>query len=193
AAHRGHSFGARCRSRLTEISAYQAVAPSRKTTGARPRQQATAGCPWPTGTERTGGWVEQASGKSLWQGWMRVNRAQLIPPADRATALRAARPTCHLPPSLGISGLASSPACASNLCRWLPVAVCPNSLTAGWYRGGVAPVGVDQPQGPGGGGDPGVDNAAVGVKWAWVARLLEVVEFVSCRSPVPSGRTVNRL
>src|SRR5215831_10443721 len=52
--------------------------------------------------------------------------------------------------------------CASKLCRWLPVAVCPYSLTAGWYRGGVAPVGVDQPQCPGGAGDPGVDNAAVG-------------------------------
>src|SRR5215510_11340315 len=32
-----------------------------------------------------------------------------------------------------------------------------------------------------------------GVKWAWVARSLGVVECVSCRSPVPSGWTVYRL
>src|SRR5262249_3040447 len=50
----GHSFGLRCRSRCTEISAYQAVAPSKKMTGARPGTGQTAGCHWPTDADRAG-------------------------------------------------------------------------------------------------------------------------------------------
>src|SRR5919202_5921542 len=50
----------------------------------------------------------------------------------------------------------------SSAWSWLPVAVCPDSLTVGWYRGSVAPVSVDQPERPASGGDPGVDDAAVG-------------------------------
>src|SRR5215831_6024312 len=94
---------------------------------------------------------------------MRVNRARIQPcqptgpgtprsPADMPSATQREH-----------NGLASAPPeGASKLCRWLPVAVCPDSLTAGWYRRGVAPVGVDQPQCPAGAGDPGVDDAAVG-------------------------------
>ena len=97
-----------------------------------------------------------------WVAGLLLDRGVPVHAFARTQDHRAARPTCHLPRSVSMVASPLLPTWASKLCRWLPVAVCPDSLTAGWNRGGVAPVGADEPQCPAAGGDPGVDDAAVG-------------------------------
>jgi len=111
----GHSFGLRYRSPHTEGSAYQAVAPSKKMTGARPgngQLQAATGRP-----ERSG----PADGQNRPQErrYGRDGRASTVRashPAGRpATALRAARPACHLPRSVSTVVSPLPPTCGRSL------------------------------------------------------------------------------